>query len=111
MTAPLPHVVLRHVRVGAPDCFKPYHIESLHRYCARPPGNPAFRLFGIYPSERAAVAAMRDDAEYVRDTMRRYHERVEADIQRLIHSQPGRGLTPEERAKLRALCKPRGGAL
>lgn len=108
MSAPLPHVVLRHDRVGAPDCFKPYHVEPLRRYCARPPGNPAFKLFGIYPSERAAVAATEADAKDVRKRMRRYHEKVEAAIQRLIHSPPAQGLTPEERAKVRALGKAGG---
>lgn len=106
----VPHVLLRHDRVGSPDCFKPYHFEPLRRYCARPPGNSAFKLFGIYPSERAAVAAMEADAKDVREQMRRYREKLEVDIQRLIHSPPAQGLTLEERAKLRALGKQtRGG--
>lgn len=58
---PVTHVVLKHDRAGKLDCFKPYHIDPLRRYCANPPGNSAYKLLGIYPSERAALAAMDAD--------------------------------------------------
>ena len=62
----IPHVVLRHDRAGRRDWLKPYHIEPLSRYCARPPRNPAFKLLGIYPSERTGLAAMDKDWKCVR---------------------------------------------
>ena len=61
-----PYVVLRHDRAGQRGWIKPYHIDPLRRYCAKPPGNPAFKLMGIYASERAALTAMDADWKVTR---------------------------------------------
>lgn len=59
-------VLLRHDRAGERGFPKPYHIEPMDRYCARPPGNPTFKLFGIYASEEKAWTAMCEDARRLR---------------------------------------------
>ena len=64
-------VLLRHDRADERGFPKPYHIEPLARYGARPPGNPAFKLFGVYVDEIEALIAMREDAKRIRSSMRR----------------------------------------
>ena len=100
----IPYVVLRHNRAGQRNWLKPYHIEPLSRYCARPPRNPEFKLLGIYPSERDALAAIVEDWEYLKDAAQRV-----AMLIREAREQRGElpPLTPEERAQLRALATPR----
>ena len=66
----IPHVVLRHDRAGQRGWLKPYHIETLRRYCVRPPRNPEFKLLGIYSSERAALIAIDADWKATREPRR-----------------------------------------
>lgn len=58
------HVVLKHDNAGSLDCTTPYCIGPLFLYCKSPPDNPALKLFGIYPSLNAAIAAVQVDSPY-----------------------------------------------
>lgn len=99
----IPYVVLRHNRAGQRNWLKPYHIEPLSRYCARPPRNPEFKLLGIYPSERDALAAIVEDWKYVISSLQRLEDEIRKAREQIPPSPP---LTPEERAQLRALGTP-----
>ena len=65
------YVVLMHDRIGLAGCYKPFYIEPLRRYCARPPRNKQFKLLGIYPSEHAALVAMKHKARLVREAQKK----------------------------------------
>ncbi len=60
----IPHVVLKHARSGSRKCQTPYFIGPLCLYCESHPRNPALKLFGIYPSLNAALAAVQADSRY-----------------------------------------------
>lgn len=56
-----PHVVLKHRRAGSRTCETPYAVGALSLYCAFPQPDPELRLFGVYPSLDAALAAVQVD--------------------------------------------------
>ncbi len=61
----IPHVVLKHDRVDSPEfnwIIPGYCIPDLRYFCDNPiPPDSEYRLFGIYPSERAAFTAAQAD--------------------------------------------------
>lgn len=60
----IPHVVLKHDRASSRKCKTPYFIGPMCLYCESPPRNPALKLFGVYPSLNAAIAAVQADSLY-----------------------------------------------
>jgi hypothetical protein len=59
-----PHVVLKHDRANSRKCKTPYFIGPLCLYSGSPHRNPAIKLFGVYPSLNAALAAVQADSRY-----------------------------------------------
>lgn len=56
------YVLLRNDSSRSPDCELPYAVITIDLYCVSGIAFPEFKLLGIYPSERAALDAMRTDA-------------------------------------------------